>query len=134
MRNEPNWLPLNEVIAINRATVLITREPFQILDMGLVESGLYKAQHHWEYNRSDTAVLAVQLFLGIAQNHGFEQGNKRTAWAAALMFLEINGYELNAALDSEKLGEFLRRIIIRKLSAERLVRILRRYARPLLFA
>jgi death on curing protein len=131
--NEPNWLPLEEVIAINRDAVVTTQEPFLVRDIGLVESALHKPRHHWEYAQADLAELAVQLFLGIAQNHGFEQGNKRTAWTAALMFLEINGYELQAKLDSDKLGEILVRIIDKKIPAAPLVKILRAYVRPLDF-
>ena len=134
MLSEPNWLPLDEIVAVNRDAVLSTKEPFLVRDIGLVESALHKPRHHWEYGQHDLAELAVQLFLGLSQNHGFEQGNKRTAWTAAVMFLEINGYELSAALDSEKLGEFLKRIVEQKISGERLVKLLRRYVRPLEFA
>ena len=134
MLSEPNWLPLEEIVTINREAVLATKEPFQILDLGLVESALHKPRNHWEYGETDLATLAVQLFLGLSQNHGFEQGNKRTAWTAAGLFLEINGYELPAALDSDKLGEFLRRIVDQKVSSDRLVRIVRRYAHPVSFA
>ena len=97
-----------------------------------MESALHKARNHFEYNpTSDLTELAVQIFLGVAQNHGFEQGNKRTAWTAALMFLGINGYELNASIDGDNLGKFLRKIVVKKTPPEILVRILRIYARPL---
>lgn len=131
MLNEPNWLPLDEIIAINREAVEATAEPFLIRDLGLVESALNKPRNHWDYGQRDLAELAVQLFAGIAQNHGFEQGNKRTAWTAAVMFLEINGYELPHQLDSNQLGEFLRRIVDQKIPAERLVKLLRRFVRPI---
>jgi death-on-curing protein len=44
--------------------------------------------------------------VGIGRNHPFEQGNKRTAFAAAKVFLRINGY-LFVAPDGELLGEFI---------------------------
>lgn len=40
-------------------------------------------------------MLAVALLLGIARNHPFTQGNKRTAFEAADAFLYLNGYELD---------------------------------------
>jgi death on curing protein len=122
---------LDEIIAINRDVVLATQEPFLVRDLGLVESALNKPRNHWDYGQHDVAELAVQLFAGISQNHGFEQGNKRTAWTAAVMFLEINGYELPHQLDSNQLGEFLRRIVDRKIPTDRLVKLLRRYLRPM---
>jgi len=131
--SEPNWLPLDEIIEINREAVLATGEPFLVRDIGLVESALHTPIHHWHYGQTDLAELAVQLFLGIAQNHGFEQGNKRTGWTAALIFLEINGYELQAKLDSDRLGELLTRIVDKKISAPPLVRLVRAYVRPLDF-
>lgn len=133
MLNEPNWLPLNEIVEINREAVQATNEPFHVRDIGLVESALHKPKHHWQYNQPDLADLAVQLFLGLAQNHGFAQGNKRTGWTAAIMFLEINGYELQAKLDSDQLGELLTRIVEKKIPADPLAKILRAYVRPLNF-
>ncbi len=40
----------------------------------------------------DVVRLATTLLYGVAKNHAFEQGNKRTATVAALVFLEVNGY------------------------------------------
>lgn len=51
--------------------------------------------------------LAVALLLGVARNHPFLQGNKRTAFAAADNFLYLNGYELDRDRDGEALAEFL---------------------------
>jgi death on curing protein len=43
---------------------------------------------------TDVAALGVVLFLGLARNHPFAQGNKRTAFAAMVAFLAGNGYRL----------------------------------------
>lgn len=61
--------------------------------------------------------LAIILLVGIARNHPFLQGNKRTAFIAAEMFLNINGYSLRIA-DSPHLGETLERLILREISEE----------------
>ncbi|NKK03699.1 hypothetical protein GFL80_14145 [Rhizobium leguminosarum bv. viciae] len=44
--------------------------------------------------RSEVAALAAQLILAVGKAHAFEQGNKRTAWAAARLFIQNNGYRL----------------------------------------
>lgn len=43
--------------------------------------------------RRNTVALAVALMAGIARAHAFEQGNKRTAFAAMRLFLRANGYD-----------------------------------------
>jgi prophage maintenance system killer protein len=47
----------------------------------------------------------------VAQNHAFEQGNKRTALTAALMFIETNGYALDLGEDTTWLGELVLAVI-----------------------
>lgn len=47
------------------------------------------------------SVLPRRFFNGIVKNHAFEQGNKRTATVAALMFIEANGYEWNLPDEGE---------------------------------
>ncbi|HEX3983673.1 MAG TPA: type II toxin-antitoxin system death-on-curing family toxin [Acidisoma sp.] len=46
------------------------------------------------YGKPDAADLAAAYAFGIARNHGFLDGNKRTAWVAARVFLAHNGYPL----------------------------------------
>lgn len=41
--------------------------------------------------------LAAAYAFGLAGNHAFHDGNKRTAWAACVLFLKVNGIELRAA-------------------------------------
>jgi death on curing protein len=62
-------------------------------------------------------VLAVKLLLGHAQDHPFEQGNKRTAFISAVTFLESNGYEL-VANDSDQLGVVIEKAITGNVSEE----------------
>jgi death on curing protein len=42
----------------------------------------------------DVLSLAMTLLFGVARNHAFEQGNKRTGFLAAVVFLEANGYTI----------------------------------------
>jgi death on curing protein len=68
-------------------------------DLGLLESALGKPRNLFAY--SDTAVtmprLAASYAFGIAGNHPFVDGNKRTALVVAFAFLELNGYEVLAS-------------------------------------
>ena len=99
---EPVWLPIEAVIETNKDLVADTGEPFFLRDRGLLESALDSPKNSFFYNESgeiDIVDLATKLLLAIARNHAFEQGNKRTAFASALMFLELNGYRVDELAD-----------------------------------
>ena len=98
---EPRWIPLDTLISINAYACAQTGEPHALRDAGLLESAWAKPQNRWAYEgEADLLRLAVALMAGVAQNHPFQQGNKRTAFAGGLSFLDQNGYDLDEALDS----------------------------------
>jgi len=66
-------------------------------DKGLFESALARPQHSAAYGQPDAADLAAAYGFGIARNHPFVDGNKRTAFVAVELFLDLNGFELEAA-------------------------------------
>ena len=66
-------------------------------DLGLFESALARPQHLALYEKPDAAALAAAYGYGIARNHPFVDGNKRTAYMAVELFLDLNGYELDAS-------------------------------------
>lgn len=65
-----------------------------VRDIGAVESALARPQNLDIYGDADAAALAAAYAYGLARNHGFADGNKRTAWIAARLFLADNGYRL----------------------------------------
>jgi death-on-curing protein len=66
-----------------------------VRDQGLVESALARPRNLSVYKAcDDIARLAAAYAYGIARNHGFADGNKRTALITADLFLMLNGYEL----------------------------------------
>ena len=65
-------------------------------DMGLFESAIARPQQLAHYETPDAADLAAAYAFGIARNHPFVDGNKRTAFVAAELFLALNGLELHA--------------------------------------
>jgi death on curing protein len=62
-------------------------------DEGLFESALARAKNLAAYGEPDAAELAAAYGFGLARNHPFVDGNKRTAFVAVELFLELNGYE-----------------------------------------
>ncbi|MBE7181049.1 MAG: type II toxin-antitoxin system death-on-curing family toxin [Terriglobus roseus] len=63
-------------------------------DPGAVASALARPQNLAAYGDPDAAALAAAYAYGLARNHGFSDGNKRTAWVVARLFLADNGYRL----------------------------------------
>lgn len=69
-----------------------------IRDRSLLESALARAPQRFHYDEdADRPALAATLTFGIAKNHPFVDGNKRTAWIVAATFLEINGHRVKAS-------------------------------------
>jgi death on curing protein len=122
--NEPNWLPLETVIAINRVVVAITGERHFLRDAGLLESAVARPQNAFAYGEEDIVALAVRLMAGIALAHAFEQGNKRTAFVALVQFLNTNGRDL-AIEDDERWADAVIALIERQSSEEDFVRAIR---------
>ena len=63
-------------------------------------------------------VLAAVMITAVARNHPFQQGNKRTAFAAALAFLDINGLLLTA--DTKAFADLLVAVLERQSSVDEL--------------
>ena len=64
--------------------------------------------NHAHYKAADFALQAAVLAVGIAETQPFVEGNKRTALAAMLTFIAINGYELRAS--QEQLADWIIRL------------------------
>ena len=67
-----------------------------VRDAGLLESALAKPLNLAAYGEADAAALAAAYGYGISRNHAFIDGNKRTGFVAAELFLRLNGYRLTA--------------------------------------
>ncbi|KXF78309.1 cytochrome C biogenesis protein CcmH [Paramesorhizobium deserti] len=62
----------------------------------LLQSALARPVHKEAYGKADLSVLAAAYLFGIVKNHPFIDGNKRTSFAAADLFLYFNGYSFEA--------------------------------------
>ena len=76
-----------------------------VRDAGMLESALARALQKIAYGEPDVFELAAAYLFGIAKNHPFVDGNKRTALAAADTFLIDNGWSLEA--DPDDLTQFV---------------------------
>ncbi|MEM6484593.1 MAG: type II toxin-antitoxin system death-on-curing family toxin [Pseudomonadota bacterium] len=95
--NEPRWLK-NE-IALTVHSMLLAEHGGSggVRDKELLESALHRPQQKYAYEKACSLYdLAASLSFGIAKNHPFVDGNKRVALTLGLVFLEINGIEVNA--------------------------------------
>jgi death-on-curing protein len=68
-----------------------------IRDMGLFESAMARPQQLEAYGEPDVAALAAAYAFGLARNHPFVDGNKRTANVVSLLFLLKNGWRVEAS-------------------------------------
>ena len=69
-------------------------------DAGLLESALARPRNLAQYGEPDAAGLAASYAFGLARNHPFVDGNKRSAFVAVELFLHLNGWSLDA-LDAD---------------------------------
>ncbi len=74
-------------------------------DDNALEAALARAVNKAVYGEENLMALAAAYLFGIARNHPFSDGNKRTGFLAAYTFLLINGYEIVA--DQSTVIEFV---------------------------
>ncbi len=67
-----------------------------VRDAGLFESALARPQNLALDEKPDAADLAASYGYGVSRNHPFIDGNKRTAFVALELFLDLNGFDLVA--------------------------------------
>jgi death-on-curing protein len=68
-----------------------------VRDRGLLESALVRPRNRYAYDKASLHALAASYAHGIAKNHPFIDGNKRTSLVIAELFLNLNGIELTAS-------------------------------------
>ena len=90
----PRWLSKTQVLYIHETAIKRYGGSSGIRDEGLLESALARTENNYAYGEMDLFLLAATYAEGIARNHPFIDGNKRTAYTAAGLFLHINGYRL----------------------------------------
>lgn len=96
--NEPIWLDEKILKILHLEQLQQFGGLAGIRDEGLLLSALARAQNRWAYSapKPDVIALSASYAFGIAKNHPFFDGNKRTSLIACQMFLQQNGLTLVA--------------------------------------
>ena len=97
------WIRKDLALAIHNRQIAEHGGTSEVRDEGLLESALARPQQLHAYGNPppDLADLAAALAYGLARNHPFVDGNKRTAHVAYRVFLALNGVDFTAT-DEEK--------------------------------
>ena len=94
--SESIWLLRDVVIAVHGQQLAEHGGSAGVRDEGLLDSALARGENLAAHGTPDVADLAAAYGYGIAKNHPFIDGNKRTAFVAVELFLELNGHTLIA--------------------------------------
>ena len=100
------WVALSAVLAIHEEQLAEHGGLDGIRDRGLLESALHRPRDLQNYGQPDLADLAAAYAFGIARNHPFLDGNKRTSAVVTRLFLRLNGHDLDAT-QAERLAVWL---------------------------
>jgi death-on-curing protein len=93
-REEPRWVSEAAALACHDRQLAEHGGPAGLRDAGALASALARPVNRWAYGEDDPCALAAAYAFGIARDHPFADGNKRTAWVAARLFLRLNGLTL----------------------------------------
>lgn len=93
-RYEPVWLDSRIAYAVHDRQLAEHGGGAGLRDAGALESALARPLNRWNYGEDERVALAAAYAFGIARNHPFVDGNKRTAWIMARLFLMANGVEI----------------------------------------
>jgi death on curing protein len=89
--DEPRFLKLAEVLYLHDESLVRFGGSSGVREPGLVESALGSAQNTFWYGHGNLFDIAAAYAFHIAESQAFVDGNKRTAAAAAISFLRLNG-------------------------------------------
>lgn len=99
------WLNKRLILALHDRQIAEHGGTDGMRDDTLLESAIARPQQRYTYAnpQPDLAALVASLAYGLARNHAFVDGNKRTAFVACLTFIELNGGELHASMEGKYL-------------------------------
>jgi death-on-curing protein len=121
-----NYLTAEQVVFIHAFVVEETGGSHGVKDLGLLESAVARPQATFDGDdlHPDLFIKAAALLHTLIQNRPFVDGNKRTGALAAILFLELNGYELNAK--NKELESFTLKVAVSKISLSEIADWLRK--------
>jgi death-on-curing protein len=97
---EPRWLDRVVVDAMHLDQIREHGGLAGLRDENALEAALSRPRQKWHYEpASDLPVLAAAYGYGLSRSHPYQDGNKRTAFLAMVVFLELNGWSFRAEED-----------------------------------
>ena len=93
--SELRWLDATIVLDVHAEQLALFGGADGVRDLGLLESALARPLNKFAYGETDLPVLAAAYAFGLARNHPFVDGNKRSAFAAVIVFLGLNGIDFD---------------------------------------
>jgi len=97
MADDPIWILMSTALAVHDEQLAEHGGISGVRDPALLDSALARPRNLHAYGEASIPALAASLAFGIARNHPFLDGNKRTSLVSAELFLELNGYVLVAS-------------------------------------
>jgi death on curing protein len=94
---EPIWVDASVVLAVHDEQLAEHGGASGVRDPDLLESALARPRNRCAYEKASLHALAASYAHGIAKNHPFVDGNKRTSLVIAELFLSLNGVEITAS-------------------------------------
>ena len=91
------WVARETLFSLHEASIARFGGTLGMRDSDLLESALHRPQNAHAYGEKDIFILASALGGGIIKNHPFLDGNKRTGFLAAALFLECNGQSFSSS-------------------------------------
>lgn len=127
---DPFWISPELVCAIHERQLVEHGGSAGIRDPGMLESALARPRQLLAYGGADVDIpaLAAAYAFGLARNHPFVDGNKRTAYVVCRTFLVLNGWDMTGPL-AERYPVFLG-LAAGEISEEELAAWLRERVRP----
>lgn len=125
----PRFLDLAEVLEIHRSRIQLYGGKDGIRDAVLLQSALAQPASGLEerYFHSNLYLMAAAYLFHISRNHPFVDGNKRTALACCLIFLDYNDIEI--VTESDNLEELVLQTAQGALTKDQIAKTLRTYAK-----
>ena len=105
--SSPRWIAKATILKIHAAQLAEHGGINGTRDEGLLDSALARPELKAQYGESELTLLAAAYAYGIAKNHPFLDGNKRTAYVAMELFLMKNGMILTSS-DEDSVLTFLK--------------------------
>ena len=94
--NEPTWITKEILITVHAELLNRFGGLSGIRDEGLLDSALNRPKHLFSFSRPTLFQMASSYAHGVVKNHPFLDGNKRTGFMSAYIFLGVNGWSLEA--------------------------------------